>query len=188
MRTRPGRSILSIICLCLFLSGLIRVGIAGAALANASPGSEQAPPSQSDFSAQTNEMTKLMEELQERSAALDEREQQISVEEEKIRNSQTQIVNELKKLEAAEQSLLSTIARVKSASAKDIANLTAVYEAMKPKDAALLFEKMNPDFAAGFLSEMAPTSAAGIMSGLTSEKAYEISVVLAGRNSSTAQP
>jgi flagellar motility protein MotE (MotC chaperone) len=41
---------------------------------------------------------------------------------------------------------------------------------------------MDPDFAAGFLGRMRPAAAAGIMAGLSPQKAYTISVLLAGRN------
>ena len=64
----------------------------------------------------------------------------------------------------------------------DLARLTAVYENMKPKDAAALFEEMDPDFAAGFLGRMRADSAAGIMAGLSPPVAYSVSVLLAGRN------
>ncbi|MEZ5673973.1 MAG: hypothetical protein R3D81_01625 [Thalassovita sp.] len=68
------------------------------------------------------------------------------------------------------------------AAERDIGTLVAVYENMKPKDAAPLFEEMDPNFAAGFLSRMKPEAAAGIMAGLSPNVAYTISVVLAGRN------
>ena len=58
---------------------------------------------------------------------------------------------------------------------------------MKPSEAAALFQKMDPDFAAGFLGRMAPKSAASILSGLDAEKAYAISVHLAGRNVETSK-
>lgn len=65
----------------------------------------------------------------------------------------------------------------------DLAQLTVVYENMKPKDAAALFEKMEPTFAAGFLSRMQPSSSAQILANLTPDKAYSISVIFAARNS-----
>ena len=52
----------------------------------------------------------------------------------------------------------------------------------KCPQAAALFEKMDSTFAAGFLGRMASENAARIMAGMSPEKAYEISVKLAGRN------
>ena len=68
---------------------------------------------------------------------------------------------------------------------KDVAQLTAVYAAMKPKEAAAVFEEMDPAFAAGFLGRMKPDAAAQIVAGLSPGKAYSISVILAGRNVGT---
>jgi len=85
-------------------------------------------------------------------------------------------------LVAAEERLAATIARVDGAAEADLARLTAVYESIKPKEAALLFEAMAPDFAAGFLARMRPDAAAGILAGMSSEAAYRASVLLAGRN------
>jgi flagellar motility protein MotE (MotC chaperone) len=53
---------------------------------------------------------------------------------------------------------------------------------MKPKDAAAIFESMDVTFAAGFLARMNRDAAARLMAGLSAEKAYSISVVMAGRN------
>jgi flagellar motility protein MotE (MotC chaperone) len=85
-------------------------------------------------------------------------------------------------LQKAEDDLEKTMAIANGASEKDLAQLTAVYEAMKPADAAVLFQTMAPEFAAGFLGRMQPTSAAAIMTGMKPDKAYEVSVLLAGRN------
>jgi flagellar motility protein MotE (MotC chaperone) len=60
--------------------------------------------------------------------------------------------------------------------------LTAVYETMKPKDAAALFEAMQPEFAAGFLGRMRPEAAGAILAGMSPEAAYAASLLLAGRN------
>lgn len=85
-------------------------------------------------------------------------------------------------LKAAEASLSAKLTLADGAAEADVARLTTVYEAMKPKDAAAVFQQMAPDFAAGFLGRMKPEAAALILAGLTPEKAYTVSVILAGRN------
>ena len=57
-----------------------------------------------------------------------------------------------------------------------------MYRQMKPKQAAQIFDQMPPSFAAGFLGEMAPESAALIMANMDAERAYAVSLLLAGRN------
>ncbi|MDB6452474.1 MotE family protein [Falsirhodobacter sp. 20TX0035] len=88
----------------------------------------------------------------------------------------------LAELSSAEARLSDTLARADGASENDLARLTAVYEAMKPKDAAALFTQMEPDFAAGFVGRMKPEAAGAVMAGMPSDTAYAISLLLAGRN------
>lgn len=90
-------------------------------------------------------------------------------------------------LQQAEEDLAATIATSAAASENDLTRLTAVYENMKPKDAAGLFEQMAPEFAAGFIGRMRPDAAAAVMTGLKPETAYSISVILAGRNANAPQ-
>jgi flagellar motility protein MotE (MotC chaperone) len=85
-------------------------------------------------------------------------------------------------LTAAEQALAATIALADSAAETDLARLTAVYETMRPKDAAALFEAMDPEFAAGFLGRMRPDAAAAILAGMTAASGYRVSLLLAARN------
>jgi flagellar motility protein MotE (MotC chaperone) len=74
------------------------------------------------------------------------------------------------------------LALADGAAEDDLVRLTAVYEAMKPADAAALFQTMAPEFAAGFLGRMRAEAAAAVISGMTPESAYSISVLIAGRN------
>lgn len=92
------------------------------------------------------------------------------------------ISRRIAELEKAEQALRDTLAIADQASEKDLLQLTELYQAMKPKDAAALFNGMDPEFSAGFLGRMRPAEAAAIMSGMEAEKAYAVSALLAGRN------
>ncbi|MFQ6550787.1 MotE family protein [Aestuariibius insulae] len=127
--------------------------------------------------------------LEEVLAALQTREDEVRVREIAVQNrivaldlANDQIDRKLAELEAAEASLAETLAVARTAAQDDLTSLSGVYEAMKPKDAALLFAEMPPEFAAGFLGRMRPETAAEIMAGLPASNAYSISVVMAGRN------
>ena len=85
-------------------------------------------------------------------------------------------------LQVAETSLKETLSIADGAAEKDLARLTAVYEAMRPADAAALFQTMEPEFAAGFMGRMRPEIAAQVLAGMTPDMAYSISVLIAGRN------
>ena len=113
--------------------------------------------------------------LDRRAAALADRAQAVALGEELL-------ANRLAELEAAESRLSELLARSSGAAEADLARLTRVYETMEPAAAAPLFEAMDPGFAIGFLARMSPESAARIMALLPADRAYTLSVLLAGRN------
>lgn len=128
------------------------------------------------------EVTDLLQALRKREVAVEEREMQLDVRAKSLEVAQLEIERRISALEAAEQRLSATLAHADTAAEDDLARLTAVYENMKPKDAAALFQAMEPDFAAGFLARMRPDAAAKILAGLEPQSAYSISAILAGRN------
>ncbi|MEM6441153.1 MAG: hypothetical protein AAF763_15830 [Pseudomonadota bacterium] len=89
---------------------------------------------------------------------------------------------EADRLQRMEAQLARTLAIAESAADEDVARLASVYEAMNPKSAAQIFQTMDVTFAAGFLTRMDREAAARILSGLPPDKAYAVSVVIAGRN------
>lgn len=180
MSHRPGRGTLFIVAMLFAASGALRLGSGvGSALAQAEASPDEAAaagPASCEQPAALAEALSLREgRLAVREAALNDRQAALQL-------ADQAITDRLAKLEAMETRLRETLALADGAAEADIDRLTAVYQAMKPKDAASLFEAMSPDFAAGFLGRMAPESAAAILSGMSAEAAYGISVIVAGRN------
>ena len=176
-RPRRRRQVMQVIIGLLLASAMLRLATeAGPAIAeiSAQTGAETQAPEAGDDG--------FIAALLERERLLSEREAAFEARLEAMRIAEAELQENLAALEAAEASLLATIAMAETASASDVAQLTAVYENMKPKEAAALFAEMSPDFAAGFLAVMRPDTAAAIMSELEPETAYAFSVVLAGRN------
>jgi len=128
------------------------------------------------------ELADLLAAFKAREAALDEREANLEEKAATLEIANEEINRQMAALEAAEKSLKTTLAVADGAAEADVAKLTAVYETMKPEQAAALFSQMDPQFAAGFLGRMRPESAAAIMAGLEPNTAYTMSVILAGRN------
>lgn len=183
-RSRKGT--LAVIGTLLMLSAGVRmVTEAGHALAS-EPRTEVGGPQRSPDLARPDNLTVALNAIKEREARLIAREAELSEREVILSAAEDAIDAELAKLEQAEQSLRETISLAAAAAENDLSQLTAVYASMKPKQAAALFEKMDSTFAAGFLGRMASDSAARILAGMTPEKAYEISVELAGRNADIA--
>ncbi len=182
---RTSRGVLVLIAGFLFASGILRLGdgtglaiarevsaLVGAASASSPGGSADETPGFEELLA----AMRLREaRLKEAEIRLEERERALAIAEEEIARG-------LAQLSEAEQSLQDLLTVADTAAEEDVARLTAMYEAMKPAEAAALFDQMDPSFAAGFLGRMRADAAAAILSGLPPDKAYTLSVVLAGRN------
>lgn len=185
--TKKNRGALTTIALIFALSALIRLsGGAGEAIADEISAFKNVETQEMENQSSTIysdvEIAALMDGLKKRENALISKEMEIAKKMKAIELASAEISANLTALKAAENSLKSTMALSASAAEDDLLQLTAVYETMKPKDAAALFEAMTPEFAAGFLSRMNSNSAAALMAGLEPETAYTISVILAGRN------
>jgi flagellar motility protein MotE (MotC chaperone) len=124
----------------------------------------------------------LVAALQDRERTLAAREVQLEDRIRALTVAETEISEKIRALEEAESTLRATMEIAQTAAEDDLIRLTAVYENMKPANAAALFTEMDPAFAAGFLGLMRAEAAAAIMSNLSPATAYSISVLLAGRN------
>lgn len=180
---RPPHSVILLIVLMLVASGSIRLGSVGWALAKgvAEPSETKELMTKATCHAD-DAVDNLVGQLTRQIDMLEEREFKVAAREKALEQSKSLIAENLERLEEAEKRLSATVEQVDGAAESDLDRLTSVYETMKPKTAAAVFEQMSPEFAAGFLGRMAPASAAEVFSSLSSEKAYAISVVLAGRN------
>lgn len=180
-RRRGG---LFFLALFLGLSGTIRLagGIGHALAETAVPEETAAPSGEPPQCAPDGGAAALLASLREREARLVEQERKAAEREQGLALAREEIDGKLAELQAAEEKLAATLAIADQAAEKDVGKLVAMYESMKPKDAARLFGEMDPDFAAGFLAQMRPEAAAAVLAGLEPTKAYAISLMLAGRN------
>lgn len=179
---------LTILGIILFTSALIRVEFFDTP-AFAQSNIEQAALTKEKDPTPTQLQCPEDEDLQRVLDALLSRESNVEVEENRIKQkmeSLSAIEDEanrrLEEAKNAEEALRKTMALANKSAETDVAQLTSVYEKMKPKTAAAVFEEMNPNFASGFLGRMNSESAAEIMALLKPQTAYAISVVMAGRN------
>lgn len=177
---RRGRGALVILALMLAASGAMRLGLgAGEAFARAGT-AEPAPASVPDSCPEPP--AALLAALSEREAQVLARESAAKERLAALELSELAFTRRLDELATAEADLRAVLAIADEAAEKDLARLTAVYEAMKPAEAAALFATMDPAFAAGFIGRMQPPAAAAVLAGMAPESAYSISVLIAGRN------
>ncbi|WP_434289791.1 MotE family protein [Celeribacter sp. SCSIO 80788] len=187
-KRRPGRGALWLIAMVFLASAVIRL-VSGTGAAIAREMSELTHGDVAEEHSGAAELCKtdaetsaLLEALLKREKDVEERELMLAQKVKAVELARAEVMQNMTALEDAEMRLEATMTRSQSAAEDDLAKLTAVYESMKPKEAAALFEAMSPDFAAGFLGRMRSDAAGAIMAGLTPETAYTISVILAGRN------
>ncbi len=179
-RRRSGQGILFLIAALMAGSAVLRLGD-GAGLAFAKAAGAERVPDQTSCTADPGTMA-LLAELRAREKRVNEQEGLLADRAQALRLAEKKIDERLAALVEAETELARTVSIADEAAADDVDRLIALYENMKPKEAAPLFEEMAPDFAAGFLAKMRPEAAAGILAGLDPKTAYSISVILAGRN------
>lgn len=181
-----GSGAIAILVVCFGASAALRLtdpqgafaeeAVAAVEGAAASPGasSHECPP--------TGSPDELIAAVREREEQLERRADEIADRARVLEVAEARYREQEAALREAEDKLAETLAIADSAAETDVARLVQVYEAMNPKNAAQVFESMDVVFAAGFVSRMNRDSAARIMSGLSPEKAYAVSAVIAGRN------
>lgn len=181
-----GRSALWIVAVLFLASGALRVGDHGLAIAKelTTLAGKETENTNGETTCETEaDIAHVLKLLKSREAVLEKREADLEMRLEVLKAAESQIERNTQALIAAERELKSTMALADGAAENDLTQLTQVYESMKPKQAIPLFAQMDPQFAAGFLGRMRSEVAGQIMAGLDPQKAYAISVILAGRNS-----
>ncbi|PCD75922.1 MotE family protein [Pseudothioclava arenosa] len=180
-RSRIWRFGLQAVFVLLILSGVLRFGDAAwGALAESGHTASEATGAGECVTDEA--VLAMMSELTLRETRLDAREASQAARDQAMRTAEGHLEARLAELKAAEAELARTIAIADRGAEDDVSHLVALYESMKPKEAAPLFEEMAPDFAAGFLARMRPDAAAGVLAALDPKTGYAISVLLAGRN------
>lgn len=185
-RLRTGRGALWVIALLFLASAGLRAALGAATLAETGTAPKPQPAEPVASCDTPPDLAAALAMIAERQAALDLRDAELAERAATLRHAREEVGRQLAALEGAEARLSRLVSVADVAAEDDLNRLTAVYENMKPKEAAALFETMAPEFAAGFLARMRPDAAAGILAGLSPETAYGFSLLLASRNSAVA--
>ncbi|MBS8271705.1 hypothetical protein DYI26_23825, partial [Halomonas litopenaei] len=137
-RKKRGLGVLQVITCLLVASAVLRLATeVGPAMAN--EGTDVPVEEANVPAADTGATNSLLSALQARERRLTEREAQLTARMEALRVAEEEIDQKLEQLVAAEARLSATIALADTAAESDLAQLTTVYENMKPREAADLF-------------------------------------------------
>ena len=176
---RAGRQVLVLLSLMMASAGAIRLG---AGVGTAMAASDEARGADAGPVICPQPPLAVAEALTERENRVSARERTLEERLAALDLAETAISARLAELKRAEDQLSRLVSVSDGAAEDDLGRLTAVYEAMKPADAARLFSAMSPDFAAGFLARMKADAAATVLAGMEPEAAFTVSALIAGRN------
>jgi flagellar motility protein MotE (MotC chaperone) len=179
-RSPPAVGGVSLIVLCFLGSAAMRLTESGAALAESRATQVQ---EQKDGGALENgEADRLLLALRDREAQLDAEAAQLADRAQALSVAETKLAEQLEAFETARQQLEATLAQADKAAERDIERMTAVYESMKPEEAARIFERMEVSFAAGLLARMRPEITADVLTSMEPDSAYAVTLTIASRN------
>ncbi len=181
---------LVVLACCFVVSALVRVGDVIAALPESEANSDYVNEPLDRESKTAGESAigavrapkDVIAELRRQRELLNAREAELAAREHQLQAVDKRLTDRLEQLKAERKRLAATAATVHDAAGKDVRRLSEIYGTMKPKQAAQIFDKMAPSFAAGFLTEMRSGAAALIMANMEADKAYAVSLLIAGRN------
>lgn len=178
----PAIGGLGLIVLCFVGSAGLRLTENGVAFAEeiSAAASSEADHKADEASAGTADT--LLASIREREAQLDAERKRLADRAQTLSVAETKLAEQLAAFEIARKNLEDTLAVADKAAERDIAQMTTVYESMKPADAAKIFERMDVGFAAGLLGRMRPETAAEVLAGMSADSAYAITVTVASRN------
>lgn len=176
-RTEPISGV-ALIAVCLVLSAGLRLADGSVAFAQeleAQAGQAAAAPAASDAEA-------LLEAIRAREAQLADQEKRLADRQQELNVAEAKLAEQLAAFETAQKQLEDTLALADSAAEKDIARMTAVYENMKPAEAARIVGRMDVTFASGLLVRLRPEIAAAILTSMEPDAAYAITLTISSRN------
>ncbi len=125
----------------------------------------------------------MLESFKERRQTIEKREQELAERERTLQAVEKRIEERMSALDASNQQLADKMALLQKTANEDITHLTSMYQSMKPQQASEIFNQMDSVFAAGFLREMKSDQAGLILANMNPDKAYEISIIIASKNS-----
>ncbi len=165
-----------LIVLCFLGSAALRLIESGAAVAE-----EIAAGAESGAGA-VDDAEGLLAAIRDRETALQTEEARLADRRQTLNVAEAKLAEQLAAFETAQRQLEETLALADNAAERDIERMTAVYESMKPADAARIFGRMDVTFASGLLVRLKPEIAAAILTGMEPDAAYAITVTVASRN------
>jgi flagellar motility protein MotE (MotC chaperone) len=121
----------------------------------------------------------VLERLGARREALDSREAELDMRLALVEAAEKRIAERTAALEALETRINALVAEKKTVDESQFASIVAMYETMKPKEAALIFDQLEMPILLRVASAMSPRKMAPIMAKMEPEKAKDLTANMA---------
>jgi flagellar motility protein MotE (MotC chaperone) len=131
---------------------------------------------------------RLLQSLQERRQTLDSRERDIVTRENVLKAADTRIGERMTALRGVEGNIQKLLGQVDDLEAARLASLVAVYEKMKPKDAARIMEGLEAEVLIKIAQRMKTQPMANILANMSGERARMVTQRLAEIDSPDLTP
>jgi flagellar motility protein MotE (MotC chaperone) len=123
----------------------------------------------------------LLEALGERREAIDARAAELATREVLLKAAEKRLEDRLAELKRLEQALAEADKRRSAEEDAKVKELVALYEGMKPKEAARIFEKLDARVLLDVASRMKPRQLSAVMGLMSPDAAQKLTVLLARR-------
>jgi flagellar motility protein MotE (MotC chaperone) len=130
----------------------------------------------------------ILGHLQDRRQELDTRQRELDMRESLIKAAEKRLEAKVQELKDIEQRIKVASGARDKAEADRFKGIVAMYENMKPKDAARIFNKLDMRVLIEVASALKSRSMAEIMANMTSEAAEKLTIEMANRASAQAPP
>jgi flagellar motility protein MotE (MotC chaperone) len=127
----------------------------------------------------------VLERLQDRRQELDSRTRDIEMRENLLKAAEKRVEAKVAELKEVEARVNAAIGLRDKAEVDRFKSIVAMYESMKPKDAARIFDRLELKILVDVATQLKPAKMSEIMAAMTAESAEKLTVELANRASAT---
>ena len=152
---------------------------ANAAAAAAAPDAKGYAPPQKAGAAPPGDLA-VLEQLTERRKQLDQRQAELDQREALLSAAEKRLAQRISELQSLEADINQKTQATQAADVAQMKSLAAMYEAMKPADAAHIFDRLDMPVLSSLAKVIKPQKLAAILSLMTAETAQRLTLELAG--------
>jgi flagellar motility protein MotE (MotC chaperone) len=131
--------------------------------------------------AMTDEEIELLQALSQRRSEIDQRERDVKGREALLAAAEKRVDEKVKRLEDLQRKIERLLVQYDDQEEKRFANLVAIYEKMKPKEAARIFNQLEMDVLLKVIERMNQRRSAPVLAEMAPSKAKEVTMELANR-------